>query len=184
VNGKMLKLRYYGDPILRKQCEPVNVFDDELKRFIDELKETMRENDGAGLAANQVGKYVRCIVIDPSGEGNEAVAFINPEFTYMSDDKIVHEEGCLSFPDLHMDVTRSEKVSVKAFDENGHEFVIENAEGLLSRALQHEIDHLNGLYIIDHISLLQRKLLKGKLKEISEMNFSETALSDEKANAF
>jgi peptide deformylase len=175
----MLKLRYYGDPILRKKCESVTSFDDELKLFVNEMTETMKEDDGAGLAANQVGKSIRCIVIDPSGEGHESVVFVNPEFIYMSEEKIVHEEGCLSFPDLHVEVTRSVRVSVKALDENGKEFAVENVEGLYARALQHEIDHLNGLYILDHVSFLQRKLLKNKLKNIAELNFSEADRSEE-----
>jgi peptide deformylase len=91
---------------------------------------------------------------------------------------VVHEEGCLSFPDLHVDVPRHKTVSVKAFDQQGKQFVIENAEDLMARALQHEIDHLDGLVIIDHISLLKRKLLKSRLKKIAELNYGETALSE------
>jgi len=179
----MLRMHYYGDPILRKKAEPVMVFDEDLKTFILEMKETMREHEGVGLAAPQVGRSIRCVVIDPSKEANNPIVFINPEFTYKSEETVVHEEGCLSFPDLHLDITRHKTVSVKALDENGKPFTVENAEDLFARALQHENDHLDGLFIIDHISLLQRKLLKGKLKKISEMNFSETALSDAPAQA-
>jgi len=179
----MLNIHYYGDTILRKKAQPVTVFDEQLKCFVEEMKETMREHDGVGLAAPQVGRSIRCVVIDPSKEGNQTFVLINPEFTSVSDETIVHEEGCLSFPDLHVDVTRHASVSVKAFDETGRAYVIENAVELLARALQHEIDHLNGLFLIDHISLLQRKMLKGKLKKISELNFSETELSDATACA-
>ncbi|HEX7510372.1 MAG TPA: peptide deformylase [Chitinivibrionales bacterium] len=177
----MLRMHYYGHPILRKKAAPVTVFDDDLKAFVNEMKATMREYEGVGLAAPQVGWSIRCVVIDPSKEANNPIVFINPEFTYKSEETMVHEEGCLSFPDLHVDISRHKIVSVKAFDENGKSFIVENAEDLFSRALQHEIDHIDGLFIIDHISLLQRKLLKGKLKKISEMNFSETALSDASA---
>ena len=174
----MLRMHYYGHPILRKKAAPVTVFNDDLKAFVNEMKATMREYEGVGLAAPQVGWSIRCVVIDPSKEANNPIVFINPEFTYKSEETLIHEEGCLSFPDLHVDISRHKIVSVKAFDENGKSFIVENAEDLFSRALQHEIDHIDGLFIIDHISLLQRKLLKGKLKKISEMNFSETALSD------
>lgn len=177
----MLRMHYYGHPILRKKAAPVTVFDDDLKAFVNEMKATMREYEGVGLAAPQAGWSIRCVVIDPSKEANNPIVFINPEFTYKSEEILVHEEGCLSFPDLHVDISRHKIVSVKAFDENGKSFIVENAEDLFSRALQHEIDHIDGLFIIDHISLLQRKLLKGKLKKISEMNFSETALSDASA---
>jgi len=177
----MLRMHYYGHPILRKKAAPVTVFNDDLKAFVNEMKATMREYEGVGLAAPQVGWSIRCVVIDPSKEANNPIVFINPEFTYKSEETLIHEEGCLSFPDLHVDISRHKIVSVKAFDENGKSFIVENAEDLFSRALQHEIDHIDGLFIIDHISLLQRKLLKGKLKKISEMNFSETALSDASA---
>ena len=179
----MLRMHYYGDPILRKKAEEVTVFDEELKAFVQAMKDSMREYEGVGLAAPQVGRSIRCAVIDPSKEANNPIVFINPEFTYKSEETVVHEEGCLSFPDLHVDVTRHKIVSVKALDENGRSFSVENAEDLFARALQHEIDHLDGLFIIDHISLLQRKMLKNKLKKISEMNFSETALSDAPAHA-
>jgi peptide deformylase len=179
----MLNIHYYGDPILRKKAQPVTVFDQRLKSFVAEMKETMLTEDGVGLAAPQVGRSIRCAIIDPSKERNQLFVLINPQVTYKSEETIVHEEGCLSFPDLHVDITRHASVSVKAFDENGREYVIENAVELFARAIQHEIDHLDGLFIIDHISLLQRKLLKGKLKKISELNFAETELSDAKANA-
>jgi peptide deformylase len=178
----MLTVRYYGDPILRKNAERVSVFDERLRDFVKEMMEAMREYDGVGLAAPQVGRSIRCAVIDPSKEGDHPFVLINPEFTYCSGETVEHEEGCLSFPDVHVTISRHKTVSVKAWDENGREYVVENAEDIFARAVQHEIDHLNGLFIIDHISLLQRKLLKGKLKKISELNYRETALSDAAAN--
>ena len=143
----------------------------------------LREYDGTGLAAPQVGYSLRCAVIDALQDDSAPIVLINPEYTFKSLETEVHEEGCLSFPDLHMDISRHKTVSVKAFDENGKEFAIENACDLLSRALQHEIDHIDGLFFIDHISLLKRKLLKNKLKKISELNYGETALSDTSASA-
>jgi peptide deformylase len=174
----MLTLRYYGDPVLRKKAEPVTVFDESLREFVRDMFEIMRDHDGLGLAAPQVGRSIRCVVIGQPDEAARPLVLINPEYTFKSEETEVHEEGCLSFPDLHVDIVRHKMVSVKAFDENGKQFAIEKAQDLMSRALQHEIDHIEGLFIIDHISLLKRRLLNTKLKKISLLNFSETALSD------
>jgi peptide deformylase len=174
----MAMLRYYGDAILRKKAMPVEKFDMALHKLVGDMVEALREHDGIGLAAPQIGYSLRCVVIDPSEECKNPIILVNPEFTFRSTETVVHEEGCLSFPDLHVDISRHQTVSVKAFDEEGKEFSIENAQDLLARAIQHEIDHLDGLVIIDHISLLKRKLLKNKLKRITELNYGETALSD------
>jgi peptide deformylase len=179
----MFNLCYYGHPVLRKKADPIAVFDNSVKQLAVQMIETMRASDGVGLAAPQVGRSLQCVVVDPSKDASHAVVLINPEFTYKSEDMVVHEEGCLSFPDLHVDIPRHKTVSVKAFDENGKTFVIENAEDFLSRVLQHEIDHINGLFIIDHISLLKRKLLKSKLKKISELNNEEITNSDTSPSA-
>jgi peptide deformylase len=170
----MLSIRYYGDPILRKTAQPIEVFDDELRLFVDDMVVAMKHYDGVGLAAPQVGNSVRCVVVDVTGGAEEPLVLINPEYMFLSENTAQHEEGCLSFPDLDLKVTRPARVSVKAYDASGREFKIENAEDLLSRALQHEIDHLNGIMIIDHVSLLKRKMLKRKLKTISELDSSET----------
>jgi peptide deformylase len=163
----MFDFIYYGDPILRKKAKPVAVFDDALRAFIDEMKETMAEHDGVGLAAPQVGRSIQVTVIDATKGEKPPYVIINPEFKFLSKDEVEREEGCLSFPDIHLNITRPSVVSVKAFDEHGAPFAIENADDLLARALQHEIDHLNGILIIDHISLIQRKMLSGKLKKIA-----------------
>jgi peptide deformylase len=174
----MANLRYFGDAILRKIAKPVETFDGALGELVGAMVEALREHDGVGLAAPQIGYSMRCVVIDATEQREKPVILINPEFTFKSKETVIHEEGCLSFPDVHVDVTRHKTVSVTALDERGKRFSIENAEDLLARALQHEIDHLDGLVIIDHISLLKRKLLKSKLKKISELNYGETALSE------
>ena len=174
----MLNLRYYGDPILRKKADPIANFDESLHELVYSMIEIMREHDGVGLAAPQIGRSVRCVLVDPSKEGAKPWVLINPEFTFKSKGTEVREEGCLSFPDVHLDIVRHKAVSVKAFDENGQEYTIENAQDIIARAIQHEIDHIDGLFIIDHISLLKRKLLANKLKKISELNFSETDHSE------
>ena len=164
----MLEVRLYGDPVLRKTAIPVVSFDEKLKSFVKEMIETMIEEDGVGLAAPQVGESIRLAVIDPTGGETDPLVLINPEIIFLSDEKTVAEEGCLSLPDITLKITRSVNVSVKALDQNGKEYIITNAEGLLARALQHEIDHLNGIMIVDHISALQRKMISGKLKKMAK----------------
>lgn len=164
----MFSICIYGDPVLRKKALPVNSFDDKLKSFISDMIETMVKEDGVGLAAPQVGESIRVVVIDPTGGENDPYILINPEITFLSEETEVNEEGCLSLPGVTLKVMRSIRVSVKALDQNGKEFIIENAEGLLARALQHEIDHLDGIMIIDHVSALQRKMLSGKLKKLAK----------------
>ncbi|KMQ50702.1 Peptide deformylase [Chitinispirillum alkaliphilum] len=163
----MLELCLYGDPVLRKKALPVEHFDDALRSFVEEMVEAMQREDGVGLAAPQVGKSVRVVVIDTSGGEEDPYVLINPEIVYSSEEKQDYDEGCLSIPGITLTVNRPETVSVKAQDENGREYLIENARGLLARALQHEIDHLNGILFIDHVSPLQRSLISGKLKKIS-----------------
>jgi peptide deformylase len=169
----MSDIVYYGDPILRKKAKPVIVFDNALKAFVEKMKEAMVEHDGLGLAAPQVGRSIQLVVIDATKGEKPPYVLVNPEFTYLSGDEVEREEGCLSFPDIHLNITRPSVVSVKAFDENGTAFTIENSDDLLARAFQHEIDHLNGILIIDHISVIQRKLLSGKLKKIANADFGE-----------
>ncbi|MFP4013493.1 MAG: peptide deformylase [Chitinispirillaceae bacterium] len=163
----MLELRFYGDPVLRKSASHIEKFDSELAEFVDYMVEAMREEDGVGLAAPQVGHSVRLAVIDTSGGENEPYVLINPEIVYSSEEKEDYDEGCLSIPGISLMVTRPSRVSVRAQNTKGETYMIENAEGLLARALQHEIDHLNGILFIDHVSPLQRSLLNGKLKKIS-----------------
>jgi len=164
----VLKVRLYGDPVLRKKAEPVTVFDEKLKQLVKDMIETMVVEDGVGLAAPQVGESICLAVIDASEGKDPPVVMINPEFTFFSDDKVTSDEGCLSLPGITLKISRPQKVSVRAFDENGKEFFIENAEGLLAKALQHETDHLNGLMIVDHISPLHRKMISGKLKKLAQ----------------
>jgi peptide deformylase len=165
----MLDIHYYGDPILRRKAKPVTAFDDELGTLVDEMLETMAQSDGVGLAAPQVGESRRIVVIDATRGERPPFVLVNPEITFLSEELVVREEGCLSFPDIHLDIKRPSIVSVKAFDRTGKEFTIDKADDLLARALEHEMDHLDGLLIIDHVSLLQRKLLSGRLKKIAAM---------------
>ncbi len=164
----MLKVRLYGDPVLRKIAKPVEKFDSSLQKFIDEMVETLRAEDGAGLAAPQVGESVQLVVIDVSGGEKDPLVLINPVIFNASEETETADEGCLSIPGITLSVSRHARVSVRAQDAEGKEFVIENAEGLLARALQHEIDHLNGLMIIDHVSALQKTMIGNKLKKLKK----------------
>jgi len=140
------QLRYLGDPILRKRSKEVEEINDRIRILLDDMVETMHENEGVGLAAPQVGILRRAIVID-IGEG--PIKLINPEIIY-EEGEFIDAEGCLSIPKRAGTVKRPEKVKVKYLDENGEEKTIEGT-GLLSKVLCHEIDHLDGILFIDKI---------------------------------
>jgi peptide deformylase len=167
-SGVAEKLRIYTfpDSVLKKKAETVRNINGELQRLIDNMGETMYDAPGIGLAANQVGVLRRVLVYDlsPRSEGRKLSALINPEIVE-AEGKIVHDEACLSVVDYSADVTRNAKVKVKGVDRDGAPVDIE-AEGLLAVCLQHEIDHLNGVLFIDHISSLKRALYKKRLKKM------------------
>ena len=167
----MSELRYYGDPVLRKTAAPVEAFDDGLRALVERMAEALREANGVGLAAPQIGVPSRVVIIDTEyGEAPPRV-LVNPEIVSASEETVVEDEGCLSLPGISLDVKRSARVSVKAQNEKGEEYTIEDASGLLAKALQHEVDHLNGILFIDHVSAVQRGLLRSKLKKISAGKF-------------
>ena len=161
-----LPLRYYGDPVLRRRAEPVASVDPGIRALIESLFETMYRERGIGLAAPQVGVSQRVFVVDVEGEGGERakLALVNPRMV-RSSGSMVGEEGCLSIPGIHADVKRHAEVTFEAWDENGARMTV-HAEGLLARALQHELDHLDGVLFIDRLSAIRRKLLEPKLARI------------------
>jgi peptide deformylase len=165
------ELCYYGDPVLRKTAAPVSVFDDGLRALVEKMVEALRNANGVGLAAPQVGVSSRVAVIDTEYGEAPPYVLVNPEIVSASDETVTEDEGCLSLPGISLDVKRPAQVSVRAQNEKGEEYTIENASGLLAKALQHEIDHLNGILFIDHVSAVQRGLLRGKLKKISAGEF-------------
>ncbi len=148
------------DPLLRQVSAPIERVDAELEQLIDDMLETMYEAPGIGLAAIQVGVPRRLLVIDLAKEGEEPapLVYINPEILKSSDERSVYEEGCLSIPDYYAEVERPASITVKALGRDGKETVTE-ADGLLATCLQHEIDHLNGVLFIDHISRLKREMV-------------------------
>ncbi|MBB3388839.1 MULTISPECIES: peptide deformylase [unclassified Rhizobium] len=157
------------DPVLRQVSKPIERVDADLQRLSDDMLETMYDAPGIGLAAIQIGIARRMLVIDLSkeGEDKQPLVFINPEIVSSSDDRSVYEEGCLSIPDYYAEVERPAKVTVKYLDREGKEQSVE-ADGLLATCLQHEIDHLNGVLFIDHISRLKREMVIKKFTKASK----------------
>lgn len=162
----LLKIIRYPDPVLKKKAEPVREITWEIKRLVDDMAETMYAAPGVGLAAPQIGRSIRVIVIDVNPkeeEKRDLITLINPEIIEHSGD-IAWEEGCLSIPDYSSDVKRAERVVVKGLDINGNERVVVG-EGLLSVVLQHEIDHLDGILFIDRLGPIKRDLIKRRLRK-------------------
>ena len=165
------KIVKYGDPVLETPAQPVTEFGtSELRDLVDSMFETMYGAKGLGLAAPQVALSKRVAVIDPSaGEDPSArVVLINPEILDKQG-RQVGEEGCLSIPGFREDVTRAMKVRVRTQNVEG-EFSEIEAEALLARAMQHEIDHLNGILFLSHLSMLKRDLIKRKIRKLAKAN--------------
>jgi peptide deformylase len=158
----------YPHPLLRKKSQPVEAVTEEIRRLIDDMAETMYAQRGVGLAAVQIGVHRRVIIIDV-GEG--LLALINPEVLERSGETQM-EEGCLCLPGVTVEVARSEKINVRGLNEKG-EAVTFPAEGLLARALQHEIEHLDGILIVDKVSRLKRELLTSKLRKEAKERAAE-----------
>jgi peptide deformylase len=157
------------DPVLRQVSRPIERVDSVLRKLSDDMLETMYDAPGIGLAAIQVGEPVRMLVIDLAKE-NEPKApriFVNPEIVARSQERSVYEEGCLSIPDYYAEVERPASVTVRHLDLEGgqHEF---EADGLLATCLQHEIDHLDGVLFIDHISRLKREMVVRRFRKMAK----------------
>ena len=151
------------DPLLRKVSEPVERVDAEILKLMDDMLETMYAAPGIGLAAVQVGVPRRVVVLDPAGEGEEPrpLCLINPEIVGLGDEMRIYEEGCLSIPDVRVEIERPATAKVRYIDRDGMVKQLD-AEGLLATAVQHEVDHLNGILFIDYISKLKRDLVVKK----------------------
>lgn len=161
------------DPILRKVALPVERVDDDLRRLADDMLETMYDAPGIGLAAPQIGVSRRMVVIDVSEKDGERhpLVLINPEIITRADQMNVYEEGCLSIPDVKVEIERPAAVTVRFLDRDGNAQTID-ADGLLATAVQHELDHLDGRLIIDFLSRLKRDIIIRRFKKQSR---SETA---------
>ncbi|MBS1833311.1 MAG: peptide deformylase [Acidobacteria bacterium] len=165
----VLKVVKYGDPVLEQKTEPVTEFGTpELQKLIDDMFDTMYAAKGVGLAAPQIGVSKQVTVIDISAgeEGGEKLVLINPEIVERSGSQL-GEEGCLSIPGFREDVKRAMRVKVKAQDVKGDTQELD-AEELLSRAMQHEIDHLHGVLFLSHLSPLKRDLIRRKIRKLQK----------------
>lgn len=155
------------DPLLKTVSKPVDKVDAEIRKLVDDMFETMYDAPGIGLAAIQVGVQKRLLVMDIVGKGHEEedpqpLALINPEITWVSDRDATYEEGCLSVPEHYADVVRPAEVEVNYLDVDGNQQIL-RADGLLATCVQHEMDHLDGILFLDHISALKRNMILRKL---------------------
>lgn len=194
----ILPIVHIPDPVLRRKSAPIERVDDELRRFLDDMLETMYDAPGIGLAAVQVGEPLRIFTVDcakrsddedeaegerpnderPAGledaieekePKRDPIFLINPEIVAWSDERSVYEEGCLSIPDYYADVERPAACTVKYIDRDGKEQILE-ADGLLATVIQHEYDHLNGVLFIDHISKLKRDMVIRKFTKLAKQS--------------
>ena len=161
----LLPILVYPDPRLHTVAKPVAQVDDRIRQLLADMRETMYDANGIGLAATQVDVHERVIVIDVSEERDAPMALINPEIVWASEAMQVHDEGCLSVPGIYDGVERHTSVHVRALDEQGQSRVIE-ADGLLAVCIQHEMDHLMGKVFVEYLSPLKRNRIKTKMSKI------------------
>lgn len=158
------QLHLLGSPVLRQRSAPVAAVDDAVRRLVDDLFETMHAAKGVGLAANQVGIAQRVAVVDVGEEAPPPLVLINPRIVQSSEVLETAEEGCLSIPDIYGEVARHLSVTLEALDRDGRPYRLE-LSGFKARAAQHEIDHLDGILFLDHLSAVKRGLLLAKWKK-------------------
>lgn len=159
----ILDILHFPDERLRKVCTPVDEVNDEVRRTLDDMLETMYAAPGIGLAAIQVNIHKRMLVLDISEDNSDPRCFINPEII-SRDGQEEMQEGCLSVPGFFENVTRAEKIRVRALDRDGNPFELD-ADGLLAVCIQHEIDHLDGKLFVDYLSPLKRQRIRKKLEK-------------------
>jgi peptide deformylase len=163
-----LEVLLFGHPTLRERARPVEVFDAKLRRLVESMEAAMFREDGIGLAAPQVGVLERVLIAAPRGRRGGAVHhFVNPELIELSRERDSFEEGCLSLPGISADITRPVRARIRYFDLLGNEHEL-NDDGLLARIVQHEYDHLEGTLFVDHLSLIKRRMLAKKLRELQK----------------
>jgi len=157
------------DPVLKAKAKPIDQVDDSIRSLMDDMLETMYAAPGIGLAANQIGVLKRVLVLDVAREGEspEPMGMANPEIVWQSDELSTYNEGCLSLPEQYADITRPAAVRVRYLDRDGKSQELA-AEGLLATCVQHEIDHLNGVLFVDHLSPLKRNMIMRKLTKLKK----------------
>ena len=166
---------HYPDPRLREKAERVETVTPEVQRLVDDMAETMYAAPGCGLAATQIGVKMRVFVIDTATEDEPSrlTVFINPEIV-KREGETIWEEGCLSFPKVHEEIKRAERVTVRALGRDGKPFELE-ADGLLAVAVQHENDHLDGVLMIDHMGALKKRMVQRKMQKRASQQQGETS---------
>lgn len=160
----LLNILHYPDARLATRAKPVAQIDDRIRRLVSDMAETMYDAPGIGLAATQVDVHERIVVIDLSEDRSALKVLINPEITWMSEERQVYEEGCLSVPGIYDDVPRAARITVR-YQNLQAEWVEENAEGLLAVCIQHELDHLAGKVFVEHLSPLKQDRIRTKLRK-------------------
>jgi peptide deformylase len=168
TNMAVLPIITAPDPRLKVISEPVAVVDDSIRTLLDDLLDSMYDAIGIGLAAIQIGVNKRIVVIDvvdENGEQGNPLFLINPEIIWTSDDERVHEEGCLSLPEHFAEVIRPDEIRLTYLDREGKQQEL-HAAGILSTCVQHELDHLDGILFVDHISAMRRNMILRKLKKL------------------
>jgi len=170
----VLEVLVAPDPRLKTKARPVGRVDDEIRALMDDMVETMYAAKGIGLAAPQVGVAKRVIVMDLAREGDPATPrkFVDPEIVWASDETVPCEEGCLSVPDQYAEVERPKAVRVRYRDENDEVREID-CEGLLAVCIQHEMDHLEGVLFVDHLSALKRSMILRKVQKAKRLKAAE-----------
>ena len=162
----LLEIKKFGCPVLRQKATPIRDITDEMQQLIEDMFATMYAAAGVGLAAQQVGFTERLLVLDvrPRDALSEPLVFINPEILWTEGEHI-GEEGCLSLPGIAGDVRRPAQIGVRARDGNGREFEMD-LDGIVAKVLQHEIDHLDGVLIVEHFNVIKRNLVRGQLRKL------------------
>ena len=170
----ILDVLSFPDERLRTVAKPVEEVNDEIKQLVSDMFETMKDENGIGLAATQVNRHVQVVVMDVSEDQNEPRVFINPEIIVNNGLEMM-EEGCLSVPGINEKVERAETVTVRALNRDGQVFELE-ADGLLAICIQHEIDHLDGKVFVDYLSPLKQKRISKKLEKAYKFDSDHIAL--------
>lgn len=175
----ILPIIWAPDPLLKAVCKPVETVDDTMRQLIDDMLETMYKAPGIGLAAPQIGVDRRVLVMDVSREGEDdhpaPIVMANPKIVWSSDDSKVFEEGCLSLPEMFAEVERPADVKVEYVDREGKLQTLD-ADGVLAVCVQHEIDHLDGVLFVDHISALKRNMILRKMVKAKKARDDKSVL--------
>jgi len=156
-----MDIKKFNEPVLRRKCEEVEKITPEIKELVLNMEEIMKNNQGIGLAANQVGVLKRIVVVQLDLQSPKTTVLINPKIIRRSKEKEISEEGCLSFPNIYLDIRRTKEIIVKASDINNRKIRIK-AKGLGARVIQHEIDHLNGITFLNKLDFFKKLKLKIK----------------------